>query len=145
MVTLILVVTASSLYFSTQSVERYYAQFLEKQFQQLSQNFVQDQDNRIARFSQNLAEATNNPRLTAAFEIGYTDGYDRFYYDLANELQPLLQRSEIPGSTAAPFFRFIDFEQHYLPPPDSSRSISAFPRRFPKTSSNRPSSNTPPG
>lgn len=132
MVLLILVVTASSLFFSTQSVERYYGEFLEKQFQQLSQSFVQDQQNRIARFSQSLAEATSNPRLTAAFEIGYTDGYDRFYYDLSTQLQPLLQRSEYAGSRDAPFFRFIDYEQQYLEPPESADSYLGIPAPVPE-------------
>ncbi len=127
MTTLILVVTGSSLIFSTRSVERYYAQLIERQFGELSQAYLQDQQDRLARFARSLSEATVNPRLTAAFEIGFSDGFDRFYYDLSNELQPLLQRDLSGPVSSAPFFRFIDFEGNYLMPPDSAANYLGIP------------------
>mgnify|MGYP006268091727 CR=1 FL=1 len=127
MTILILVVTGSSLYFSTRSVERYYAQLIERQFTELSQAYLQDQQNRLNRFARSLSEATVNPRLTAAFEIGFSDGFDRFYYDLSNELQPLLQRDIAGPASPVPFFRFIDFEGNYLTPPDSASNYLGIP------------------
>lgn len=114
---LIVLVAASSLYFSTRSVEHHYSLLLQRQFRDLSANFVQDQKERLNRFAVNLNESTKNPRLVAALEIGHSDDYDRFYYDLANELSPILQRTQDPSGKNPPFFRFIDFEGTYLPPP----------------------------
>lgn len=70
--------------------------------------------------STELASATANPRLTAAFNLGTRSGdYSRFYNDLTEELEPILLRFQARGQGDTPFFRFIDYEGNFIQPPST--------------------------
>lgn len=77
--------------------------------------------------SAELASATVNPRLTAAFNLGKrSSDFGRFYNDLLEELEPLLIRLSSEDESSYPFFRFIDFEGNFISPPQSASNTLGY-------------------
>ncbi len=117
MVALLLVVAMASLLLSRKAVQQNFETLLNNQFTELTNTVTAIRQQELEELAQTVADSAISPRLTAAFEIGQSDGYERFYYDLAEELEEIIQRFYTPESYYPPFFRFIDYEGHYLPPP----------------------------
>jgi len=109
-----------------------YGELLTQQFEKEVQQFIQDRKSRIEGLIQELNAVTANPRLTASYGAGPTDHFDRFYYDLSQQIRQTTNRMRGAQQSFQPFVRFIDWEENYITPPDTSRDIPPLYSEFPE-------------
>lgn len=116
---LISLVATSALFLTRRVVEAQYISQMDRSFLELSNDFLTTRRERLTQITAEFARATTNPRLVAALKVGPSDQYERFYSDLAVELKDITRLLQPPEDShlPQPFFRFIEFEAGYVPPP----------------------------
>lgn len=118
----IALVVTISMVLAQGAVERNFTAMLSEQFRLSAESYNAERQRSWRNLSYLLTDATESPRLAAALEIGRHDEYERFYYDLSEQLEETLLRLREDEAARAPFFRFVDYRGNYLNPPDSLRS-----------------------
>lgn len=125
MLVLVAMIAGTILLLVQDRVQRLNEENLASIFETQVQQFRAAQEIRLEEIQSSLDDLARNPRLLAAMLIGEEDGFENFYYDLAQQVEPLLERYRParPGGRR-PFVRLLHVEEGYRAPPEALESMS---------------------
>ena len=120
-------VTAALLTVIQEGVRQVFNDAQAESFAQESQNYLQRSDLQREQLADELRALAGHPRLVAAIEVGPSDGFNRFYSDLAQMAEAFLVRFSTEDQQ--PFMRFWHRDSGYAPLP---RELDALGRPLPQ-------------